>query len=453
MSFAVKELLHIDNCELISTEKIIKKGKTVKLVHLKYDGDTPDECPFCGSKEFFKGNGTDTANLKTTPMDGFPTNLKIKYPRKYCYNCNRLWTPNFSEDVSHPGLTEIACKTIAQEALKHTFEDVAASYDMTANTVKNIFADYMQSHLSKLRFQTPTFIGIDEINLKKIVLVTVVTDLEHRTMYDMAENMLQDDVTEFFMSLPGRENVQWICSDMHSGYRKSIEAALPNARWVIDHFHVVMKANEAMDKVRRATQSGMDKKTRIETKKGLAYTLRSRAKDMDNEEAEKIRQCRKLPHYADLMKAFDLKEDFFNIYDDNATSKTNAQEAFKKWEATIPDEDTFEPFREVAKMIHHYYDEIFAFWDCPIAITNAFTECSNRLIREDNIKGRGYSFDVLRARTLYRRKNLEKIMSSGMMLGPSIPESGAVFHSDTLDEEERYNPIYSFDEETGELVE
>ncbi len=153
------------------------------------------------------------------------------------------------------------------------------------------------------------------------------------------------------------------------------------------------------------------------------------------------------------MKAFDLKEDFFNIYDDNPTSKTNAQEAFKKWEATIPNEDTFEPFREVAKMVHHYYEEIFAFWDCPIAITNAFTECSNRLIREDNIKGRGYSFDVLRARTLYRRKNLEKIMSSGMMLGPSIPESGAVFHSDTLDEEERYNPIYSFDEETGELVE
>ena len=98
--------------------------------------------------------------------------------------------------------------------MKHTFEDVSASYDMTANTVKNIFSDYINSHLSKLRFQTPIFIGIDEINLKKIGLVTVVTDLEHRTIYDMADNMLQDDVTEYFMSLPGRENVQWICSDM-----------------------------------------------------------------------------------------------------------------------------------------------------------------------------------------------------------------------------------------------
>lgn len=33
-------------------------------------------------------------------------------------------------------------------------------------------------------------------------------------------------------------------------------------------------------------------------------------------------------------------------------------------------------------------------------------ECSNRIIRENNLKGRGYSFEILRGRTLYRKTNL-----------------------------------------------
>ena len=32
---------------------------------------------------------------------------------------------------------------------------------------------------------------------------------------------------------------------------------MPNARWAIDHFHVVMKANEAVDVVRREIQKGI----------------------------------------------------------------------------------------------------------------------------------------------------------------------------------------------------
>ena len=43
-------------------------------------------------------------------------------------------------------------------------------------------------------------------------------------------------------------------------------------------------------------------------------------------------------------------------------------------------------------------------------------------------------------------------MASGMMLGPIISESGPVFHSDTIDEEERYNAL-NYDEETGEIIE
>lgn len=120
----------------------------------------------------------------------------------------------------------------------------------------------------------------------------------------------------------------WVCSDMYRPFQKSIGEAMPNAQWAIDHFHVVMKANEAVDAIRRELQQGMSRKARINTKRGLAYTLKTRRRDLTAEEAMKIRLLRDDPMLAPLAVAFDLKEDFFDIWDDNPQSKTNAQHAF-----------------------------------------------------------------------------------------------------------------------------
>ena len=163
-----------------------------------------------------------------------------------------------------------------------------------------------------------------------------------------------------------------------------------------------MKANEAVDAVRREIQKGMARVDRIKTKKGLAYTLKTRLKDLDPEDAAKIKAARSNPGLAPLATAFDLKEDFFNIYDENPSSKDNAKKVFKQWEQSIPKNAIYDKFREFAATVHRFEDQIFAYWDCPIAISNGYTECTNRLIRENNLRGRGYSFEVLRARTLTR---------------------------------------------------
>lgn len=278
----------------------------------------------------------------------------------------------------------------------------------------------------------------------------------------MLQGRNQRTLTDYFMSLRDREKVLWVCSDMYRPFQKTIGDALPNARWAIDHFHVVAKANEAVDTVRRILQGAMPKRARIKTKKGLAYTLKTRARDLTTEEAEKIRLLRNSPDLQPLATAFDLKEDFFNIYDENPESKENAQKAFDDWERSIPDDEVFDKFRELKQMVHNFYEQIFAYWDCPIAISNGYTECTNRLIRENNLRGRGYSFEVLRARTLYRRANLQAITNGNMMaLGPVIEESTPVFHfNSTKEDDEECDDTYDVveggfivDPNTGEIIE
>ena len=112
----------------------------------------------------------------------------------------------------------------------------------------------MREYASRLRFKVPAFLGIDEKNLKRVGMVTVITDLENRTVFDMVPGRKQADLESYFSSLEGLDRVQWVCSDMYRPFWKSIAKYTPNAAWVVDHFHVVKGANEALDAAPRAQE-------------------------------------------------------------------------------------------------------------------------------------------------------------------------------------------------------
>ena len=444
-------------------------GKRQVLI-MEYKGDKPSICPRCGGTLY--SHGCRTITVTDTPFLGVPTKLDLRVPRRHCQNkdCGYTWIPDLEGVDEKRKMTTRTCLKMANLSLKRSFRDISGEYGVAYNTVKNTFIDFINEKEKNIHFVTPAFLGLDEIKIKKLGEVTVVTDLEHRTLYDMMLGRNQTSLTEYFSRIPNPENVLWVCTDMYRPFEKTIKSALPNARWVVDHFHIVAYANRAMDTVRIAVQSKLSKKQRIATKKGLAYTLRTRVSKMTMEEGAQIKACRQRPEMKDLMTAFDLKEDFFNIYDLNMKSKENAQKAFAEWEKSIPAAPIFEPFRDLAATVHNFYEEIFNFWDCPLSITNGFTECTNRIIRENNVKGRGNSFDILRARTLYRNANLERAESIGMLLGPAVMRKGPLFQFEDLDERDQeiqpepfnsfdYDPLIglipgvNYDPDTGEIFE
>lgn len=130
--------------------------------------------------------------------------------------------------------------------------------------------------------------------------------------------------------------------------------------------------------------------------------MRKRARDLGPYEASALCQLRSEAGCSSLMTAYDLKEDFFDIYDEHPLSREDAEDAFDAWKASIPDDKAYDPFRGLAKAVENHREFIFNYRDCPSRISNGYTECANRLINETNMMGRGHSFETLRARTLYR---------------------------------------------------
>ena len=56
--------------------------------------------------------------------------------------------------------------------------------------------------------------------------------------------------------------VQYAGSDMGDAYQQAAEQKLPNARSVVDRFHIMKNLNDALTKARRAIQKDADEKTK-----------------------------------------------------------------------------------------------------------------------------------------------------------------------------------------------
>ena len=119
-----------------------------------------------------------------------------------------------------------------------------------------------------------------------------------------------------------------------------------------------------------------------------------------------------------LKLAYDIKEDFYKIYD--CKTKEKAEAAFKNWADNIPND--LPQFNDLVKTVSNNYDDIFAYWDAPFSITNAYTEGHNGLTKVANRLGRGYSFEVIRARMLYNKiaRSVTSISTKATSTKPSI---------------------------------
>jgi hypothetical protein len=102
-------------------------------------------------------------------------------------------------------------------------------------------------------------IGIDETSRKGHRYITVVADPAERNVICVVPGKDANTVKRFaldFMDHNGDPNrVTPVTCDMSPGFAKGIREHLPNAAKVIDKFHVIKHANEAVDKVRK-TQAG-----------------------------------------------------------------------------------------------------------------------------------------------------------------------------------------------------
>jgi transposase len=233
--------------------------------------------------------------------------------------------------------------------------------------------------------------GIDEIHLIKPR--GVITNIENNTVVELLANRNQDTIAKYLTGLKGKEKVQYVAMDMWKPYKTAVNAVLPQATVVIDKFHIVKMANEALEKVRKSMRADLT----LKQKRGLMhdrFVLLKRERDLTDKERFNLDGW--VQNYPLLGEAYRLKEAFYGIYD--AKSQTDALRAYEQWQKSIPLE-LHDHFHELTRAFQNWMPDILAYFKHPV--TNAYTESLNSLIRVMDRMGRGYSFDALRAKILF----------------------------------------------------
>ena len=349
-------------------------------------------CPHCGRSHDTVVHAKRTLVIRDIPSHGKAVVIHLDVSRLKCKPCKQTFTASVPEVDTGREMTERLAKWIGRQSIEYTYAEIAKQVKVDEKTVRNIFDEYVAVLAKGYQRETPIWLGIDEIKLKRFR--AIFTNLHGRSLIDMLPNRYVSTVTAFLASLPDNKRITHVAIDMWAGYRRAVQEALPNAKIVVDKFHVLMKANMAFEAVRR--------KIARESSNGAGLGLKRahklfdmRAKDLTDEQYLTVSGW--LNTFPLLAAAYDLKERLYAIYD--VTTPEEAWGEYLHWESTIPNE-LVKPYRVVKTAFRNWRPYILNYFDDQ-RVTNAFTESFNAKVRAVYRNERGYTFERLRAKVLY----------------------------------------------------
>lgn len=130
-------------------------------------------------------------------------------------------------------------------------------------------------------------LGIDEISLKRghrhfVALITTPTAQGVQVLGVLVDRK-QATVEAFLSKIPHRlkRTIKTVCTDMHDGYVNAVRSQLPNARIVVDRFHVSKGYRDCADRVRKQELKRLKQelpKKEYDSLKGVMWAFRKRPK-------------------------------------------------------------------------------------------------------------------------------------------------------------------------------
>jgi transposase len=356
----------------------------------------PSICPCCGSiKGDIVGYGRDMQIFMDTPMYGKRVGLHINRRRMKCRECSSTFFEPLPDMHEKHRSTKRLIEHIEKRVLRDTFTRIADDIGLDESTIRVIFSEYATHRQRSHHPITPRILGIDEAHLFHLYRC-VLADVEKRTIIDLLENRSAIHVANYLRRMPNKNRIKTVCIDMWQPYRDAAKAILPEAKIVIDKFHIVRYASDALESARKDLRKTLTDKQR----RGLMHDRFALLKRPDKLNAHEYLVLNHWLGYPTMRLAYELKESFYNLFD-NSPGRQAAEQEYGAWLKRItPDIKSF--FEPLTRAVENWHEEIFAYFDfLPNPVTNAYTESLNNLIKLINKNGRGYKFDVLRAKILF----------------------------------------------------
>ena len=358
-------LLDMEHMEMKNLE--ILEDRILIHVEMKRRAGT---CPCCGALTD-KVHDYRMQKVKDSPVQGKALIWLYRKRRYACRACGkRFYEKNCLLPKWHRITNRLALLAIGRLSAKESRKDIARELHVSESTV----CRWMNLTEYGKPDRLPAVLSIDEFrgNTGGEKFQCILTAPLKKQVLDILPDCRESHIYEYLRQFPNRDVVRYFVSDMRKEYISMAKCLFPNAKIVIDKFHVVRYCTWAVENVRKRVQKGLHPDERKYFKRSRTLLLKHMS------ELTAIGQeavTRMLRFSKDLQEAYFLKEKFYAFMDSK-----NSEEARKRLHefglyAAVTDLPEFEPLYSVLRNWSKY---ILNSFDC--GYTNAFTEgCNNKI--------------------------------------------------------------------------
>lgn len=256
----ITEILELKDNNIHFYENYYHKEKIKGIVHKIFEGYLsyqPTHCYKCGCifDNNFEKHGFITSNIKIPEVSGYKTILRLHKQRYLCKYCNKAFTLK-SPVVNYGCFISNSTKWhIAKDLMKKRSEkDIAIDNNVSPNTVERIMDSYYNT--TKItKHYLPRILSFDEFKSVKSADGAMSFNLcngETGKIIDIVEDRKLSSLMKYFSyySHKARSHVSFIVIDMYSPYVSLIKEMFPNAKIIIDKFHLVQLISRSLNKTR-----------------------------------------------------------------------------------------------------------------------------------------------------------------------------------------------------------
>ncbi|XBC14871.1 ISL3 family transposase [Streptococcus thermophilus] len=222
-------------------------------IQAKLDYPSPS-CPQCQGK-MIKYDFQKNSKIPLLEQAGTPTLLRLKKRRFQCKSCR-------SVTVAETSIVEKNCQisNLVRQKVTQLLTDIARRLRVSTSTVYRKLDQFtFKEHYDKL----PAVMSWDEFGFKKGELAFVAQNYETNELITILDNRRQTTIRNYFLKYPlkVRQQVQFITMDMSGAYIPLARKLFPNAKIVLDRFHIIQHLGRAFLKTRIAIMNQFDKKS------------------------------------------------------------------------------------------------------------------------------------------------------------------------------------------------
>ncbi len=232
--------------------------------------EADDWCHGCGARG--KPRDSVTRRLAHVPLGWRPTILQVRVRRYGCTGCGRVWRQDLSSAAApraklsrHAVLWALKCVVIDRLSIARVAMGLGASW----HTVNDAVLAAGQALLidDPSRLDGVRVIGVDEHAWrhtrrgdKYVTVIIDLTPVRDQTgparLLDMVQGRSKQVFTDWLdtQSAAFRDGIEVVAMDGFTGFKTATSEQLPDATAVMDPFHVVALAGDALDRCRQRVQ-------------------------------------------------------------------------------------------------------------------------------------------------------------------------------------------------------